>query len=219
MQSEPLSPDNAAVLLADYAVGFADLIRSHEMHDHLAAVTGLARMALLYGAPVVVTNGEESKPSGPLYPELLKVIGDQPVIVRSPTTAFNAFLEPKFVDAVEATGRRRLIIAGVATEGCVLQSALGAVRLGYEVNVVVDACGSLGREPHEMALRRMTMAGVIPLTWWSLAAEFQLGPRFAAAPYRNDLMAEFQPAMTMAARAFAAGVELGRHGAGVPASA
>lgn len=60
------------------------------------------------GAPVVVTNGEESRPSGPLYPELLEVIGDRPVIVRSAATAFNAFLDPTFADAVEATGRRRL---------------------------------------------------------------------------------------------------------------
>jgi isochorismatase family protein len=146
-------------------------------------------LAVLYGAPVVVTDGEESRPSGLLHPELLEVIGDRPVIVRSAATAFNAFLGPTFADAVEATGRRRLIIAGVATEGCVLQSALGALRLGYEANVVVDACGSLGREPHEMAVQRMTVAGVIPLTWWSLAAEFQMVPRFAAEPYRNQLMA------------------------------
>lgn len=57
------------------------------------------------------------------------------------------------------------------------------------MNVVVDACGTLGREPHEMAVQRMTMAGVIPLTWRSLAAEFQMVPRFAGEPYRNQLMA------------------------------
>lgn len=208
MNLEPLSPDNSAVLLVDYAVGFANLIRSHDLREHLTNTVGLAKTAKLYGAPLVVTNGEASKPSGPLYPELLAAIGDQPVIERK--TAFNSFLDPAFAAAVAATGRRRLIIGGIATDGCVLQTALGALREGYEVSVVVDATASTSKEAHDMAVQRMIMSGVTPITWWSLAAEFQLEPRFADSSVRAQLMTEFQPAMTMAGRVFFAGAAQGK---------
>ncbi|WP_188193795.1 isochorismatase family protein [Nonomuraea sp. SYSU D8015] len=208
MNLEPLSPDNATVVLVDYAVGFANLLRSHDLRDHIANVVGLAQTAKLYGSGLVVTNGEASKPSGPLYPELLEVLGDQPVIERK--TAFNSFLDPDFAEAVRATGRRRLLIGGIATDGCVLQTALGAQREGYEPYVVVDAAASTSKEAHDMAVQRMAMSGIVPVTWWSVAAEFQLEPRFADTPHRTRLMAAYQPAMTMAGRTFFAGVDQGR---------
>jgi nicotinamidase-related amidase len=209
MNLAPLSPDNSTVVLVDYAVGFANLLRSHDLRDHVANAVGLAKVAKLYGAPLVVTNGEATKPSGPLYPELLAAIGDQPVIERR--TAFNSFLDPAFAAAVKAAGHNRLIIGGIATDGCVLQTALGALREGYEVSVVVDATASTSKEAHDIAVQRMVMAGVVPLTWWSLAAEYQLEPRFADSPVRTQLMTEFQPAMTMGGRTFFAGVGVGQH--------
>ncbi|MFG1603321.1 isochorismatase family protein [Actinoplanes sp. NPDC049265] len=208
MNLEPLSPDNAAVVLVDYAIGFANLLRSHDLREHITNAVGLATTAKLYGAPLVVTNGEASKPSGPLYPELMAAIGDEPVIER--TTAFNSFLDPDFAAAVKATGRRRLIVGGIATDGCVLQTVLGALREGYEVSVVVDASASTSEEAHDMAVQRMIQAGVTPVTWWSLAAEFQLEPRFADSPIRMRLMSEFQPAMAMGGRVFFAGVDQGK---------
>ncbi len=105
MNLTPLSPDNSTVVLVDFAVGFAPLLRSHDLREHINNVVGLAKAATLYGAPLVVTNGESSKPSGPLYPELLAAIGDQEVIVRK--TAFNSFLDEDFAAAVRATGNRR----------------------------------------------------------------------------------------------------------------
>lgn len=208
MNLAPLSPDNSTVVLVDYAVGFANLLRTHDLHDHITNVVGLATTAKLYGAPLVVTNGEASKPSGPLYPELLAAIGDQEVIERK--TAFNSFLDERFAAAVKATGNSRLIIGGIATDGCVLQTALGALREGYEVYVVVDATASTNQEAHDMAVQRMIMAGVTPVTWWSLAAEYQLEQRFADSPIRTQLMSRFQPAMTMGGRTFFAGVGLGK---------
>ncbi|MEV4352700.1 isochorismatase family protein [Actinoplanes sp. NPDC049596] len=204
MNLEPLSPANSTVVLVDYAVGFANLLRSHDLREHLNNTVGLAKTAKLYGAGLVVTNGESGKPSGPLYPELLAALGDQPVIERK--TAFNSFLDPAFAAAVEATGRRRLLIGGIATDGCVLQTALGAVRAGYETYVVADASASLSKEAHDTAIQRMAMAGIVPVTWWSVAAEFQLDPRFADSPNRLRLMTEFQPAMTMSGRTYFNGV-------------
>lgn len=205
---EALAPENTTVILIDYAVGFADLLRSHDVATHSNNVVGLAKTAVWYGSGLVVTNGLPSKPSGPLYPELLAAIGDQPVIERS--TAFNCFLDENFAEAVRRTGRKKLVIGGIATDGCVLQTVLGALREGYKVYVVVDATASLTKEAHDAALQRMVLAGAIPVTWFSLAAEFQLDPRFDNVPHRARLMQEHVPAMAMAARTFFAGQQQGQ---------
>ncbi|WP_217146236.1 isochorismatase family protein [Streptomyces sp. AC627_RSS907] len=208
MNPEPLSPANTTVVLVDYAVGFANLLRSHNLTEHINNVVGLAKTAKWYGSGLVVTNGESSKPSGPLYPELLEALGDQPVIERA--VDFNSFLDESFADAVRAEGRPNLVIGGIATDGCVLQTALGGLREGYNVHVVVDASASLSREAHDAAVQRMAQAGITPVTWFSLAAEFQLDPTFHNAPHRLRLMQENVPAMGMSARSFLNAVELGK---------
>ncbi len=200
---EVLTPENTTIILIDYAVGFANLLRSQDVATHINNVVGLAKTAVWYNSGLVVTNGLPSKPSGPLYPELLTAIGDHPIIERS--TAFNSFLDENFAEAVRRTGRKKLVIGGIATDGCVLQTVLGALREGYEVYVVVDATASLTKEAHDMAIWRMVLAGTVPITWFSLAAEFQLDPRFDNAPHRARLMQEHVPTMTMAARTFFAG--------------
>ncbi|GKQ40667.1 isochorismatase family protein [Streptomyces sp. A012304] len=208
MTPEPLSPANTTIVLVDYAVGFANLLGSHDLASHIRSATGLAKTAKWYESGLVVTNGLPSKPSGPLYPELLEVIGDEPVIER--TTDFNAFLYEPFAAAVRAEGRENLVIGGIATDGCVLQTVLGGLREGYRVHVAVDASASLTVEAHQTAVQRMVQAGAIPVTWFSLAAEFQLDPRFHDAPHRMRLMQENVPSMAMSARSFVNAVEQGR---------
>jgi nicotinamidase-related amidase len=211
MTPEPLTPANTTVVLVDYAVGFANLLRSHNLTEHINNVVGLAKTAKWYGSGLVVTNGESSKPSGPLYPELLEAIGDQPVIERS--VDFNSFLDESFAQAVRAQGRQNVVIGGIATDGCVLQTVLGGLREGYRVHVVVDASASPSLEAHNAAVQRMVQAGAVPVTWFSLAAEFQLDPEFHDAPHRMRLMQENVPAMGMSARSFVNAVELGKRAA------
>jgi nicotinamidase-related amidase len=208
---EPLSPDNTTVVLVDYAIGFANLIGSHDLREHINNAVGLAKTAKWYGSGLVVTNGEPTKPSGPLYPELLDAIGDEPVIERA--VDFNSFLDAPFAEAVRATGRPNLVISGIATDGCVLQTVLGGLREGYHVHVAVDACASPSAEAHHAALQRMTGAGAVPVTWFSLAAEFQLQPRFHDAPHRMRLMQEHVPSMSMGARSFFHAFDLGKKSA------
>ncbi|WP_290052172.1 isochorismatase family protein [Amycolatopsis solani] len=205
MNIEPLTPDDSTVVLVDYAVGFANVLRSHDLGEHINNVVGLARTARSYGAELVVTNGADSRPSGPLYPELAEAIGDIPVIVRTGGEAFNAFLDEGFARAVRDAGRNRLIIGGIATDGCVLQTSLAALRAGYEVYVVADATATTSAQAHETAIQRMVMSGIVPVTWWSLAAEFQLDPKFRDSPIRGRLMAAHQPLMMMSGRTFFAG--------------
>jgi nicotinamidase-related amidase len=213
MNLDSLTPEDTTVVLVDYAVGFANVLRSHDLGEHVNNVVGLAKTAKLYGSGLVVTNGADSRPSGPLYPELVEAIEDTPVVVRTGGEAFNAFSDAGFAQAVRDSGRRRLVIGGIATDGCVLQTSLGALREGYEVYVVEDATATTGRRAHEMAIQRMVMSGIVPVTWWSLAAEFQLDPRFADSPVRGRLMAAHQPLMMMSGRTFFAGVAEGHRSA------
>ena len=208
---EPLTPENTTVVLVDHAVGFANVLRSHDTAQHLSAVVGLAKTALWFGSGLVVTNGLSTKPSGPLYPQLLDVLGDHPVIERGGN--FNAFLDEAFARAVEVTGRRRLVVAGVSTEGCVLQTVLGALRLGYDVHFAVDASASLTPETHATAVQRMVQAGAVPLTWFSLAGEFTVDHRSPTAPLFQRLMREHVPTMAMGVQSYLSAVQLaGRAG-------
>ncbi|PRX46628.1 nicotinamidase-related amidase [Prauserella shujinwangii] len=205
MSLEPLTPENTTIVLVDHAVGFANVLRSHDTAQHVGNVVGLAKTARLYGTGLVVTNGMPTKPSGPLYPELLEVLGDHPVIERGGN--FDAFLDDAFADAVRATGRRKLAIAGVSTEGCVLQTVLGGLRAGYEVYLVVDASASLTAETHETAVRRMVQAGAVPVTWFSLAGEFTVDHRSPSAPHFQQLMREHVPTMAMGVRTWRSALE------------
>ncbi|MEU4562201.1 isochorismatase family protein [Actinoplanes sp. NPDC023936] len=195
MNLEPLTPQNTTVVLVDHAVGFGNVLRSHDLATHINNVVGLAKTALWYDSGLVVTNGLPSKPSGPLYPQLREVLGDHPVIERPGN--FNSFLDEGFAEAVRATGRRKLAIAGVSTEGCVLQTVLGGLRAGYDVHVVVDASASVTPETHRTAIERMTQAGAVPITWYSLAGEFTVDHRSPAAPHFQRLMREHVPTMSM----------------------
>lgn len=205
MAPEPLTPENTTIVLVDHAVGFLNVLRSHDAAAHVNNVVGLARTALWYGSGLVVTNGLPDKPSGPLYPELLEVIGDHEVIERGGN--FDAFLDERFAEAVARTGRRKLAIAGVSTEGCVLQTVLGGLRAGYEVHLVVDASASVTAETHATAVQRAVQAGAVPVTWFSLAGEFTVDHRSPSAPNFQRLMREHVPTMAAGVRSYVAAVE------------
>lgn len=209
MNLEPLTPENTTVVLIDFAVGFANIVGSHDLPTHLNNVVGLAKTAKAFDSGLVVTNGLPSKPSGPLYPQLVEVIGeDHPVIERG--GSFNSFLDEDFAAAVRATGRGKLAIAGVSTEGCVLQTVLGALREGYEVYLVVDTCASLTPETHSVAVQRMVQAGAVPVTWFSLAGEFQVDHRNPTAPSFQQIMRDHVPTMSMGVAGFVAAQQQAR---------
>ncbi|RBQ15880.1 isochorismatase [Spongiactinospora rosea] len=171
MARVPLAPDNSAIVLIDHAIGFYDLIRSHTREEHINGTVALAKIAKIFGLPLVVTNGHDDAPSGPLFPELAVVLGDHPVISRS--EGYDAFYDDDFAAAIEATGRRRLIMAGLQTDVCLAQTALTALDRGYEVYLVVDASAAATRESHDTAVLRLIQAGVIPMGWLAVAAELQ----------------------------------------------
>lgn len=206
MVYEQLTPDNSAMMMIDYGVGFANVFRSHELGAHVNNVVALAKSAKAFGVPLVVTGGEDDKPSGPIYPELAEIVGNG-VIRREGN--FDAFRTAEFEAAVAATGRRKLVMAGLMTEGCVLQTALGALRRDYEVYVVADASAGESVEAHRMALLRMTQLGVVPVTWLSLATEYQASwSNSATVKEYTQIVAQHSSGLAMGLRAYRAAAAL-----------
>ena len=196
MSIEKLTSQNSAIVLVDYAVGFANLFRSHGIEENVNAATALVKTAQAFDVPLVVTAGQDSDAPGPIYPRVLAALGDHPVVRRG--GEFDAFDSPAFEAAVRATGRTKLVIAGLMTEGCVLQTALGGLRRGYDVHVVVDASAGETTEAHQVALQRMVQAGVVPVTWMSVATEYQVSwGNFGTVRQYAGLIADHSPQLGM----------------------
>ncbi|EJL06712.1 isochorismatase family protein, partial [Pseudomonas chlororaphis subsp. aureofaciens 30-84] len=88
-------------------------------------------------------------------------------------TSMNSWEDKKLVDAVKATGRKKLIMAALWTEVCLNFPALEALAEGYEVYIVTDASGGTSQEAHDMSVQRMIQAGAVPVTWQQVLLEFQ----------------------------------------------
>lgn len=188
MNLEPFTPENTTIMMVDYSVGFLNSFRSHTVSDHLTATVALAKTALGFKTGFVVNLGDGQKP----YPQLVEALGDHEIIYRG--GEYNALDNADVRKAVEATGRPRLVLGGISTDGCVIETAFGALRLGYEVGLVADATAGETRETHELAIQRMVQAGVVPLSWLSLATELQMDwQRKETAAAYFSLIAEASP--------------------------
>ena len=120
-----LDKDQAAVLLVDHQAGLLSLVRDFEPDRFKNNVLALADLAKYFRLPTILTTSFEDGPNGPLVPELKEAFPDAPFIPRP--GQINAWDNEDFVQAVKATGRKQLIIAGVVTEVCVAFPALSAL--------------------------------------------------------------------------------------------
>jgi len=118
--------------------------------------------------PTVVTASMPEGPNGPIMPEILEILGDK--VIERPGE-INAWKNPAFKQAIEATGRKKIIMAGVVTDVCLMFPALSAVAEGYDVYAVVDASGTWNKAVAEASIARMTQAGIKVATWASVLAE------------------------------------------------
>jgi nicotinamidase-related amidase len=164
-----LTPEESVLLLIDHQpFQFANL-HSHEPTMVINNVVELAKTAKVFGVPTILTTVVEER-GGYLIQPLQDVFPDQKPINR---TFINTWEDTRAVDAVEATGRTKLIMAGLWTEICVAMPAIQALDDGYTVYAVADASGGTTREAHDMAIQRMVQAGVVPITAGVVAAELQ----------------------------------------------
>lgn len=164
-----LTPEESIVVLVDHqAFQFANM-HSHEPQLVVGNTIALAKTAKVFGVPTILTTVNEES-GGYILSGIQEVFPDQKPINRS---FINAWQDPKLVEAVEKTGRRKLVIAGLWTEVCVAMPALQAQGEGYDVYVVTDACGGVSPEAHAMAVQRMMQAGIKPITWLAVLCEWQ----------------------------------------------
>ena len=178
-----LNKDDAVVLLVDHQTGLISLVqdfspnefKNNEFKNNVLALGDLAKF---FGLPTILTTSFEQGPNGPLVPELKEQFPDAPYIARP--GQINAWDNADFVQAIKATGRKQLIIAGVVTDVCVAFPTLSALAEGYQVFVVTDASGTFNETVQQAAWARMTAAGAQMMNWFSVACELHRD-------WRNDI--------------------------------
>ncbi|MBX7481710.1 isochorismatase family protein [Qipengyuania qiaonensis] len=165
------SKDDAALLLIDHQSGIMQLVHDYSPAEFRSNVLALGKIGKVFDLPVILSSSYETGPNGPIIPELLAMYPQAPVIRRP--GQISAWDNEEFVAAVEATGRRKLIMAGVTTDVCLAFPAMQAAAAGYEVYGVIDASGAHDFATQSMAVQRLVMHGVTPVTWLMVAAELQ----------------------------------------------
>jgi nicotinamidase-related amidase len=166
-----LTPQNSALVVIDYQPSQIQAVTSID-HDMLVRnIVSVARLAKTFGLPIVLsTVNVAANGQPPTIPELRDVLSDLAEIDR---TQINSWEDTEFRKAVEATGRKKLVVTALWTEVCLAFPALDALRQGYEVFPVVDAVGGTSPEAHRAGLERIVQAGAQPIGWVSLACELQ----------------------------------------------
>jgi nicotinamidase-related amidase len=165
-----LTPRNAALVVIDYQPDQMQVMTSMDRQVLADNMVSVARLARTYDLPVVLSTVNAASGQGNTLPEIKAALPDTPEIDR---TTMNAWEDIEFRQAVEATGRRKLIMTALWTEICLTFPTLDALRDGFEIYPVVDAVGGTSPEAHRAGLERIVQAGARPISWVGLAGELQ----------------------------------------------
>ena len=161
MEKSPhFKPKLCALLLIDHQVGTTQLIKNITADQSIRNAVTLARAALAFDMPIVMTSSQEDHVQGPLHPSLARAAPDAFAKRVQRQGVVNAWDDPNFAKAVAETGRKQLIVAAVTTDICLVFPTISAVEAGYEVQAVLDASGSSFAIGEETSRRRMERAGV-----------------------------------------------------------
>lgn len=169
MTRELLTPDACAVALIDYQPQMFFGTASHERTTIVHNVQVIAKASKLFKVPTILSTVAAKSFSGAMVPEVQSVFPEYTPIDR---TSMNSWEDVNFRKAIEATGRKKIVIAGLWTEVCVSFPTIQMLNEGYEIYVPTDACGDVTPEAHERAVQRIIQAGAVPMT--SLQYMFEL---------------------------------------------
>ena len=164
----PLTSDNAALVLVDHQVGLMTGVRDYSTGELKHNVVALARAAKALKLPIIVTTTVRDSMWGPTFPELVEALPGVEIIDRS---SVNAFDDERVARAIAATGRRKLIFAGISLEVCAAFPAMTAVARGLDAYVAVDASGTFSETKRQAGLLRMLQAGVVLSDYATLMVE------------------------------------------------
>jgi nicotinamidase-related amidase len=169
--SGQFTPDNSAIVLIDHQVGTLQFVYTMSPDESLRNAVMLAKAAKAYGMPVVLTTSQEDHIQGPTAPALQQVLPEAYNTRVKRAGIVNAWADPNFSAAVRATGRKKLIMAAVTTDICLIFPAISAVQEGLDVLAVLDASGSSYEVQEALARQRMESAGVVLTTTNTVIAE------------------------------------------------
>src|SRR5262245_19285345 len=164
-----IDPDDAVMLLIDHQSGLFQVVKDIEQTTLRAHVTALAKVAHLAKIPTITTASVPDGPNGPLIPEIHQFNPDAVYIPR--TGQINAWDNPSWVKAIEATKRKTLLIAGTVTSVCMTFPTLSALAAGYKVFAIVDASGNASRMGTDLTIARVAQAGAMPIDTYAVVAE------------------------------------------------
>ena len=164
-----IDPEDAVMLLIDHQSGLFQLVRDMDQEVLRQRAIALAKVAKLGNIPTFTTASVPDGPNGPLIPEIHQVNPDAVYIPR--TGQINAWDNPAWVEAIEKTGRKSLIIAGTLTSVCMAFPALSALEAGYKVFCVIDASGNWSPMATDITIARVTQAGAMVTDTYAVLAE------------------------------------------------
>jgi nicotinamidase-related amidase len=166
-----LTPKNAALIIIDYQPVQVTSVASMDRQALVTNIVSVAKTAKLYDLPVVLsTVNVKAGGNQPTIHQLADVLGETQALDRS---TINAWEDEEFVNAVQATGRKKLLMTALWTEACLAFPTLDALQEGYEVYPIVDAVGGTSAEAHRAALERVVQAGAQPTSWVQVMCELQ----------------------------------------------
>lgn len=165
-----ITAENCAVVFIDHQPQMLFGVANIERQQLINNVVMLAKAAKEFGVPVILTAVETESFSGYIWPQLMDVFPGQQPIERS---SMNSWDDAAFREAIKATGKKNIVIAGLWTEVCVTWPTLNMLHEGYNIYIVEDACGATSHLAHDAAMRRCFQAGAIPMTTVATVLEFQ----------------------------------------------
>jgi len=165
-----LTPDNCLVALIDHQPQMLFGTSNFDRQGIINNTVALSKAARVFEVPVVRTTVETKSFSGNMWPQLKAIFPDQTPIERS---SMNSWDDKNFVAAIEQTGKKKIVLAGLWTETCVALPSVQAIHDGYEIYVVEDCCGDVSQLAHDNAMKRVIQAGAKPVTSLSVMLEWQ----------------------------------------------
>jgi nicotinamidase-related amidase len=164
-----IDTNDAVLLLIDHQTGLFQLVRDMAYADLRNNVITLAKAAHIAKIPTITTASVPEGPNGPIIPEIHQ---NNPDAVHVPRSGpINAWDHRPFVEAIEQTKRKTLLIAGTLTSICMVFPALSALAAGYKVFCIVDASGNWSNMATDLSIARVTQAGAMPIDTFAVMSE------------------------------------------------
>jgi nicotinamidase-related amidase len=165
-----LTPDNCVVAIIDLQPQMLFGVTNFDRQTIINNNVALLKATRVFDVPVVLSTVETKSFSGNMWPQIQAIYPDRTPIERS---SMNSWDDKNFVAAIEKSGKKKILLAGLWTETCITLPTIQAIHDGYEIYVVEDCCGDLTQLAHDNAMKRVIQAGAKPVTAVMVMLEWQ----------------------------------------------